>query len=71
MRRTRIVLGLATIVAWALAIAGIWLLPLRPAVVVFTGAGVTGVVIVKDGDRAYLVGALADACAALRKHSEG
>ena len=68
-RNVRIVLGLATAAAWGFAIAAIWLVPLRPAVAVFTGAGVAGAIIVKDGDRSHLVGALADACTALRKQS--
>lgn len=72
MRRIniRIVIAIATCVAWGVALAGIWLLP-RPAVTVSTGAAVTGVVIVKDGDKSLLVKALADACACLRKHHSG
>ena len=71
MHRTRrILLRTATAVAWGAAIAGIWLLP-RPAVTVFTGAGVTGVITVKDGDKSFLIRSVADACACLRKYHSG
>ena len=69
-RTVRNVLNIGTAALWGSAVAGIWLLP-RPAVTVLTGAGLAGLIVMKDGDRSALVGALADACAALRRQSGG
>jgi len=62
MHRTRrILLRTATAIAWAAAIAGIWLLPVR-VVIVATGAAVAGTVVVKDkdADKRFLIHAVAD-----------
>lgn len=64
---TGVSLRIATAAAWAAAVTGVFFDPMRPAVALLTGAGVTGFFLARDRrDRKLLIRAIVDTCAALR-----